>query len=75
MEKGEHLWNSCGSEAGKDERKQTESQVHRTGEEGTGNQAGNEGENLESVSGTGAPKKPTVRREREESGKGRTEAE
>ena len=30
-EKGEHLWNSCGSEAGKDERKQTESQVHRTG--------------------------------------------
>ena len=23
--KGKHLWNSCGSEAGKDERKQTES--------------------------------------------------
>ena len=29
--KGDHLRNSCGSEAGKDERKQTESQVHRTG--------------------------------------------
>ena len=34
-----------------------------------------EGENLGSVSGKGTPKKPTVRREREESGKGRTEAE
>ena len=41
--------------------------------DGTGNQAGNTEKDLESVSGTEAPKKPTVRREREESGKGRTE--
>ena len=30
---GEHLWNSCGSETGWDERKQTESQVPKTGKE------------------------------------------
>ena len=41
--------------------------------EGTGNQAGNKGKDLESVSGTEAPKKPAARREREESGKGRVE--
>ena len=41
--------------------------------EGTGNQAGKKGKDLESVSGTEAPKKPAVRREREESGKGRTD--
>ena len=41
--------------------------------EGTGNQAGNKGKNLESESGTGAPEKPPVRRKREESGKGRTD--
>ena len=29
--KGDHLWNSCGSEAGKDERKPTESQVREPG--------------------------------------------
>ena len=38
-------------------------------EEGTGNQAGKMGKDLESVSGTEAPRKPAVRREREESGK------
>ena len=27
--KGKHLWNSCGSETGKDERKLTESRVRR----------------------------------------------
>ena len=27
---GKHRWNSCGSEAGKDERKQTESQVQES---------------------------------------------
>ena len=41
--------------------------------EGTGNQAGNKGKDLESVSGTEAPGKPAVRQKREESGKGRTE--
>ena len=29
--KGDHLWNSCGSEAGQDERKPTESQVREPG--------------------------------------------
>jgi hypothetical protein len=27
VDRGKHRWNSCGSETGKDERKQTESQV------------------------------------------------
>ena len=27
VDRGEHRWNGCGSETGKDERKQTESQV------------------------------------------------
>ena len=31
--KGKHRWNGCGSETGKDERKQTESQVPETGKE------------------------------------------
>ena len=35
--KGKHRWNSCGSEAGRDERKQTESRVRGTGKEDTGN--------------------------------------
>ena len=34
---GKHWWNSCGSEARRDERKQTESRVRRTRKEDTGN--------------------------------------
>ena len=37
---GHHLWNSCGSEAGKDERKRAEGQVPKIREDGMGNQAG-----------------------------------
>ena len=55
--KGKHRWNSCGSEAGRDERKQTESRVRGTGKEDTGNQVGKNGENQRSESGRGAPKK------------------
>ena len=70
---GKHSWNSCGSEArkgekkhtgslstktGKDERKRTGSRVRRTGKEGMGNQAGKNGENRESESGSGALRKP-----------------
>ena len=40
-----------------------------------GNQAGSKGKDLGSESGTEAPKKPAVRRKREESGKEETEAE
>ena len=35
--KGKHLRNGCGSESRKDERKQTESRVRRTGKEDIGN--------------------------------------
>ena len=47
----------------------------RNRKEGTGNQAGEKGKNLESVSGTGAPDKPPVRQKREESGKEERKAE
>ena len=57
MEKGEHLWNSCGSEAGKGERKRTARPSTETGIECTRNQAGENGESLGSESGTGAPGK------------------
>ena len=40
-----------------------------------GNQAGHKGKDLESVSGTEAPKKPAVRQKREESGKEEQKAE
>ena len=43
--------------------------------EGTGNQAGKKGRDPESVSGTEAPRKPAVRRKREESGKEEQKAE
>ena len=55
---GKHRWNSCGSEAGRDERKQTESRVQRTGKEDTGNQVGENGEEAGSESGRKAPEKP-----------------
>ena len=42
---------------------------------GTGNRVGQKGKDLESESGTEAPKKPAVRRRREESGKEEREAE
>ena len=41
----------------------------RNRKDGMGNQAGRMGKNLGSESGTEAPKKPAVRRRREESGK------
>ena len=41
---GKHLWNGCGSEAGKSERKQTEKPSTGTWKEGTRNQAGKNGE-------------------------------
>ena len=40
-----------------------------------GNQVGNKGKDLESVSGTEAPRKPAVRRKREEDGKEEQKAE
>ena len=55
---GKHLWNSCGSEAGKGERKHTVELSTETGKECTGNQAGENGESQGSESGEGAPRKP-----------------
>ena len=72
---GKHLRNSCGSESGRGERKQTGSRVRRTGNEGMGNQAGKNGGNRGSVSGGGARWKPAVRRRPEESGKEEQKAE
>ena len=45
-----HLGNSCGSETGKSERKQTAKLSTRTGKEGTRNQAGENGEDVRSES-------------------------
>ena len=55
---GKHSWNSCGSEARKGERKQTGKLSTGTGEECTGNQAGQNGENRRSESKSGALRKP-----------------
>ena len=55
---GKHLRNGCGSESGKGEKKQTETLSTKTGKECTGNQAGKNGGNRESESGSGARRKP-----------------
>ena len=55
---GEHLWNSCGSEAGKGERKRTAELSTRSQKEDMGNQVGEKGESPRSESGEGAPRKP-----------------
>ena len=52
-----HLWNSCGSEAGKGEKKHTAKLSTGTGTECTGNQAGENGENVRSESGRRALRK------------------
>ena len=55
---GKHLRNGCGSESGKGERKHTAKLSTGTGEECTGNQAGENGENRRSESESGALRKP-----------------
>ena len=62
---GKHLWNGCGSEAGKSERKRTAKLSTGTWKEGMRNQVGEKGETGEARAepGTG---KATVRRNREE---------
>ena len=44
---GKHLWNGCGSEAGKSERKLTAKPSTGTRKEGMRNQAGEKGETAE----------------------------
>ena len=52
---GKHLWNGCGSETGKDERKQTGKLSKQNWKEGTGNQAGDKGKDLRNERTEGAP--------------------
>ena len=63
--KGEHLWNGCGSEAGKSERKRTAKLSTGTWKEGMRDQAGEKGETEEARAETGTGK-ATVRQNREE---------
>ena len=67
----ERLW-----ERSREGRKETNRKPStRNRKEGMGNQAGSKGKELGSVSGTEAPRKPAVRRRREESGKEERKAE
>ena len=63
--KGKHLWNGCGSEAGKSERKRTAKPSTGTWKEGMRNQVGEKGETEEARAETGTGK-AAVRRNREE---------
>ena len=56
--KGDHLWNGCGSEAGKNERKPSEKPSTRSGKERMRNQAKENVEDEGSESGEAAPIKP-----------------
>ena len=62
---GKHLWNGCGSEAGKSEKKRTARPSTGTWKEGMRNQAGEKGETEEARAETGTGE-ATVRRNREE---------
>ena len=62
---GKHLWNSCGSEAGKSERKRTARLSTETWKEDMRNQVGEKGETEEARAETGTGK-ATVRRNRED---------
>ena len=62
---GKHLWNGCGSEAGKSERKRTVELSTRTWKESMRDQAGEKGETEEARAETGTGE-ATVRRNREE---------
>ena len=62
---GKHLWNGCGSEAGKSEKKRTAKPSTRTWKESMRNQAGEKGETEEARAETGTGE-ATVRPNREE---------
>ena len=73
--KGKHRGNSCGSETGRDERKQTESRVQRNGREAWETRWNGSGKAKKSKDREAAPEKAAVRRSGEERGKEETEAE
>ena len=62
---GKHLWNSCGSEAGRSEKKRTVGPSTGTWKEGMRDQAGEKGETEEARAEAGIGK-ATVRRNQEE---------
>ena len=62
---GKHLWNGCGSEAGKSERKRTVELSTGIRKEGTGNQAGDKEETEEARAEAGT-REAAVRRNRVE---------
>ena len=62
---GKHLWNGCGSEAGKSEKKRTAKPSTGTWKEDMRNQVGEKGETEEARAETGTGE-ATVRRNREE---------
>ena len=68
---GKHRWNSCGSEAGKDERKRTESQVPEAGTEAWETRRKRRWKAGEPKGRTEALRRPLMRRKQEE-GNGRT---
>ena len=61
----EHLWNGCGSEARKSEKKRTVEPSTKTWKEGTRNQVGEKGETVEARAETGTGE-AAVRQNREE---------
>ena len=69
---GKHLWNSCGSEAGKSEKKRTVGPSTGTWKEGTRNQAGEKGETEEAraEAGTGEAAERRNREEKERKNRG-----
>ena len=56
--KGKHRWNSCGSETGRDERKQTGSRVRRNGRETWETRWNGSGEARKLKGREAAPRKP-----------------
>ena len=61
-----HLWNGCGSEAGKSERKRTAKLSTGTGKERMGNQAWENGGSRRSESEGGSTEEATAGRSQEE---------
>ena len=59
--KGKHLWNSCGSEAGKSEKKLTVEPSTKTWKEGMRNQVGEKGETEEARAETGTREAAVMR--------------
>ena len=72
---GKHLWNGCGSEAGKSERKRTAKPSTGTWKEGMRNQAGDKGETEEVRTETGTGKANLFWQNREEKERKKQKAE